>query len=166
MVQRFAVRFELPLGATMSNDQLFDDRLFLTSVYAGQVEKTEDGYIVTKIQYDQVPPGAIWIVNYYRNVPQFPIVGTYHFQHKEDALKYLSIVEPTTPLQSLGGRSPSIPISFPDYVKWKTSKGFLDFHPDRAFSSGGENRGETIFQTQEQFDAGLRKTHQTLQNKI
>ena len=154
------------MGATMSDDELFDDRLFLTSVYPGQIKKTDEGYIETIILYDQTPPDAIWIAIYYRNLPRFPIVGTYHFKSKEDALRYQSIVEPTTPLKSLGGEPPSSPMSFPDYVKWKTSNGFLDFHPDRAYTAGGVNRHEIIIQTKMQFDDGLRKAYQTLQNKI
>ena len=146
----------------MSDGELFDDRLFLTSVYPGRCTRIEDGYIETVILYDQIPSDSIWVVIYYRNLPRFPIVGTYHFKNKEDALRYKSIIEPTTPLKSLGGKPPSSPMNFQDYVKWKSSQGFLDFHPDRAYTEGGENRREIIIQTQEQFDDGMRKAHYVL----
>ena len=148
----------------MSDEVLFDDRLFLVSIFAEHIIKNAEGHIETKIHFDQEPPEPIWIVVYYRNQPYFPIFGTYHFANQDDALRYKAIVEPTTPLKSLGGTSPSCPMKYPDYVNWKKLNGFSDFSPDRVYTPGGENRREIIMQTQEQYNAGLRKVSETLKS--
>ena len=147
----------------MSANEWFDDRLFLTSISPATIKRTDEGLIETTIFHDTMPEDPIWVVVYYRNQPRFAIVGTYHFKNRPDADRYRQIVEPTTPLQSLDGKSPQAPLPYSKYLQWKKENGFLDFSPERAYSSPGENRRETIFQTQEQFDEGLRRVHHTLQ---
>jgi len=144
-------------------ENLLDDRLFLTGVFPCEIKKLEDGVHQTKILYDDTPENTWWVVVDYKNETSYPIVGVLHFKEKDMANRYRELVEPTTPLRSLGGKPPSTPLSYPDFVKWKTSHGFTDFHPDHASTSvirGGTNRAELIYQTKEQFRSGLKKVNE------
>lgn len=146
----------------MREQALFDDRLFLTGVYPCKVRKNDDGFIATEVLYDQEPESTLWVVVFFQNMPRFPISTLRHFSTKSEALRFCEIVEPSTPLESLGGKAPRVPLSYGDYVKWKTSNGLLDFHPDRAYTPGGGNRREMVLQTEEQFAHGLRIAKSTL----
>jgi hypothetical protein len=141
-------------------EELLDDRLFLTSVYPARVDKNKDGNYETKILYDQEIQDRTWVVIYYRNLSNFPIVQIYHFKTQEEALKYQAIVEPKTPLKSLNGQSPSKPLTYSDYANCKEKNKYKDFHPDRAYKLGGGDRFEIILQTQDQFFDGLRRVNQ------
>jgi len=141
-------------------EDLFDDRLFLTGVSPCKIKKIEDGFYQTTIFYDEIPGEAWWVVVDYKNEPGFSIVGVSHFKDEDTAIRFREFVEPTTPLRSLGGKPPSSPLSFADYVNKKNSQGFIDFHPDRAYTSvvkGRSNRSELIYQSEEQFWSGLKK---------
>ena len=140
--------------------QLFDDRLFLTGVSPCTVKKKEDGLYQTTILYDEMPDDPWWVVVDYQNEPRFKIVGVSHFKEEDTAIRFRELVEPTTPLRSLGGKPPSSPLSYSDFVNWKNSEGLMDFHPDRAYTTvvkGGNNRSELIYQSEEQFMSGLKR---------
>lgn len=137
------------------SDFISDDRLFLIGIYPCQLTRIEGGAYETMIYYDSLNDHAIWAVVYYRNEPSYPITHVFHFDEKERAEMYRSIVEPSTPLKSLGGQSPSMPLSYAEYQQWKLASGLSDFDPNRAYVVDDTNRRDLIIQTEEQLRANF-----------
>lgn len=60
---------------------------------------------------------TLWAVVTRRNYERFPPIRVDKFRSKEEAIVYIKQIEPTTPLISLGGKSPEQPFSYEDYCK-------------------------------------------------
>ena len=58
---------------------------------------------------------TFWAVVTRRNHEGFPPFKVDKFNSKEEALTFIRKIEPTTPLISLGGKSPEKPLSYVDY---------------------------------------------------
>ena len=58
---------------------------------------------------------TFWAVVTRRNHEGFPPFKVDKFSSKEEALTFIRKIEPTTPLISLGGKSPEKPLSYEDY---------------------------------------------------
>jgi hypothetical protein len=71
------------------------------------------------------------------------------------ARAYKAGIEPSIPLTSLGGQSPNTPMSPDDFTAWKAENNLGDFDPDKAPRLSGNDRGDIVVQTKEQFTAGL-----------
>jgi hypothetical protein len=89
-----------------------------------------------------------------------------HFESKADAMRYLSLVEPTVPLISLCGQSPREPLSYSDYLGWKKANGIFDYDYRKVYSPGGSNPRETVVQTAEQFLASRKRVITTLMSEV
>ena len=80
----------------------------------------------------------------------------------KNEISIIKIIEPTIPLQSLGGESRNPPLQYKDYLAWKNHNNLVDFHPDRAYGPNGENRREKIIQDEERFNLGLMSVRRVL----
>ena len=129
----------------------FDDRLFVLSLCRGRIQSGPEGTVETTILHESNADDLIWCLATYRNCQKFPLVSLIHFESKDDATKYATLIEPSVPLISLNGRSPNPTPSYSHYVKWKRDNGMSDFDYKKAHSPGGENPRELIIQTEEQF---------------
>ena len=132
-------------------DQYFDDRLYVLYLCKGKVDPESDGLIATTIYHDQAPADSIWCVVTYKNCNRYPLNRIDSFYKKDDAIAYLKLIEPETPLISLEGKSPQNPVAYDDYVLWKKKNGLKDYEWESLYTPGGSNARETIYQTKEQF---------------
>jgi len=136
---------------TFREKQYFDDRLFVLYLCKGKVDPESDGLIATTIYHEQAPEKHIWLVVTYRNCHRYPLYRIDHFYKKEDAISYIKLIEPETPLVSLGGVSPKPPLSYKEYLSWKDANNFKDYDWQSLYSSDRANAFEVIYQTKEQF---------------
>ena len=136
---------------TFQGKQYFDDRLFVLYLCKGKVDPESDGLIATTIYHEQAPEEHIWLVVTYKNYHRYPLYRIDHFYKKEDALSYIKLVEPETPLVSLGGSLPRPPLSYDDYLAWKKKNNLKDYDWESLYTAGGSNAQEIIYQTKEQF---------------
>jgi len=136
---------------TFQGEQYFDDRLFVLYLCKGKVELESDGLIATTIYHDSAPADYIWCVVTYKNFNRYPLYRIDSFYKKDDAIAYIKLIEPETPLISLGGKLPQPPLSYQDYVAWKKKNNLKDYDWKSLFTSDGSNARETIYQTREQF---------------
>ena len=60
---------------------------------------------------------AVWAVVTRRNVDGFPAFRLDTFQTKDEAVKFIEKVEPTTPRIGLQGKAPEKPFSYDDYCQ-------------------------------------------------
>jgi len=139
----------------------FDDRLFILHLCRGRVENGADETVNTTIFHEGDADDLIWCLATYRNCVGYPLVHLNHFDTKDDALKYIGLVESTVPLISLNGQSPNPPLSYEDYLKWKNREGLSDYLYPEAYLPGGENPTELIVQSKEQFMKGKQKARLT-----
>ena len=136
--------------------QYLDDRMFVLGVWPVRLAKDAEENHQTVIFYDTQPPQpSLWGVVTYHNVEGYPLAGINHFDQEEMARAYKIGIEPSIPLASLGGQSPTAPMSPEDYAAWKAEHELVDFHPDKAPRLQGKDRGDIVMQTKEQFIAGL-----------
>jgi len=133
----------------------FDDRLFILYLCPGTVEMKDDGTVTTTIFHEQAPANHVWCVVTYRNTNRYPLYRVDSFYRKEDAEAYIKDVEPKTPLISLNGKSPEIPLSYEAYVAWKKENKLKEYDWKSLYLPGGSNAQESIYQTKEQFN-GIR----------
>ena len=146
-----------------SQDETFlDDRMFVLAVYPARLAKDKEENHQTVIFYDQTPENGLWTVLTFRNVEGYPLVGVAHFEKEEHARAYKAGLEPSIPLTSLGGQSPQTRMTPDDFAAWKEEMGFKDFHPDNAPRLVGDDRGEIVMQTKEQFIMGLQQVANVL----
>ena len=131
----------------------FDDRLFVLYLCAGKVEmeNVHDGSVWTTIYHDKPPTEHVWCVATYRNCTRYPLYRVDSFHKKDDALAYITKIEPETPLISLDGKPPEYPLSNQKYLEWKKSNNLQDYDWKSLYSAGGSNAEERIGQTKEQF---------------
>jgi hypothetical protein len=136
--------------------QYLDDRMFIMGVWPVRLAKDAEDNHQTVIFYDAQPPQpSLWAVVTYHNVDGYPLAGINHFDREDMARAYKAGIEPSIPLTSLGGQSPSAPMSIEDYAAWKAEHHLGDFDPDKAPRLQGKDRGDIVTQTKEQFIAGL-----------
>ncbi len=141
---------------TDTQPQYLDDRMFVLGVWPMRLAKDAEDNHQSVVFYDTTPPQpSLWAVVTYQNVEGYPVAGINHFDSEQMARAYKTGVEPSIPLTSLGGQSPTSPMSLEDYAAWKAEHKFQDFDPDKAPRLTGEDRGDIIVQTMEQFTAGL-----------
>ena|ERR1700688_1251914 len=140
----------------------FDDRLFILHLCRGRIENNADGTVNTTIFHEGEDDDLIWCLATYRNHAGYPLVSLNHFETKNDALKYISVVEPTVPLIKLNGQSPNPPLSYDNHLKWKRSEGLLDYDYRKVYSPGGDNHRELVVQSKEQFLKNKQKVESTL----
>ena len=149
--------------AQSSQDEVYlDDRMFVLAVYPARLAKDAEENHQTVIFYDSKPEQGLWTVLTFRNVADYPLVGVAHFEKEEHARIYKEGLEPSIPLTSLGGQSPSTQMTREDFLAWKEERGFKEFHPDNAPRLTGDDRGEIVMQTKEQFIAGLQQVANVL----
>lgn len=138
--------------------QYIDDRMFVLGVWPVRVAKDPEDNHQSVIFYDTLPPQpSLWAVVTYHNVEGYPVAGINHFEREDIARAYKMGVEPSIPLTSLGGQSPSAPMNHDDYAAWKADHQFTDFDPNKAPRLEGKDRGDIVVQTKEQFEAGLQQ---------
>jgi hypothetical protein len=143
-------------------ETFLDDRMFVLGVYPARLAKDKEENHQTVIFYDKTPDTGLWTVLTFRNVADYPLVGVAHFEREEHARAYKDGIEPSIPLTSLGGQSPQTRMTPDDFAAWKEEMGFKDFHPDNAPRLVGEDRGEIVMQTKEQFIMGLQQVASVL----
>ena len=129
----------------------YDDRLFVIYLCKGKVEVAPDGIIVTTIYHEQTPDDYVWCVVTYRNCGRYPLHSVISFYKKDDAIKYISNIEPETPLISLDGKSPASVVPYDEYVSWKQRNNFKEYDWKSLYIAGGTNASERIMQMKEQF---------------
>jgi len=71
-----------------------------------------------------------WAVITRRNVPDFPPFRVDHFDTREQAFSYYYGVVPSTPLISLGEKSPNPPINLEEYKCWLKLSKLTDINLD------------------------------------
>jgi hypothetical protein len=147
---------------TFQEETFLDDRMFVLAVYPARLAKDKEENHQTVIFYDKAPEAGLWTVLTYRNVANYPLVGVAHFDTEEFARAYKDGVEPSIPLTSLGGQSPTTRMPPEDFAAWKEEHGFGDFNPDNAPRLVGEDRAEIVLQTKEQFIMGLQQVASVL----
>lgn len=131
----------------------FDDRLFVLYLCPSRVEIEDgkDGAVWTTIYHQNPPNDHLWSVVTYRNCGRYPLYRIDSFYNKEDAEAYMKTIEPETPLISLGGKTPDMPLSYDAYVEWKRENNLKDYDWQSLYSAGGTNAQERVGQTKEQF---------------
>lgn len=107
--------------------------------------------IWTKIYHEQPPNDHVWCVATYRNCARYPLCNVTHFFEKEDAITYVKKIEPETPLISLNGNSPLHPVSYEEFLSWKSKNDFKEYDFKTLCLSSGTNAVEIIGQAKEQF---------------
>jgi hypothetical protein len=145
-----------------NQNSYFDDRLFVVHLCRGKIESGNDGTVETTIFHDEDADNLVWCLATYRNCENYPLVSLNHFETKDDALKYASLIEPTVPLISLNGQSPNPPLSYPDYLRWKSENDFRDYDYKKTYLPGGKNHRETVIQLKEHFFEGIQKVNRML----
>ena len=147
---------------TFNGVSYFDDRLFILHLCRGRIEGDVDGTVNTTFFHEGGSDDLTWCLATYRNCVGYPLVSLNHFETKNDALKYNSIVEPTVPLISLNGQSRNPPLSYDNHSKWKRREGLPDYDYRKVYSPGGENHRELVIQSKEQFLKNKQKVISTL----
>jgi hypothetical protein len=145
---------EMGVGAAVINFKglrYYDDRLFVLSLCRGKIKVNTDGTVESIIFH--VPDGVdfIWCLATYRNSEKYPLANLHHFESKDEAQRYLELVEPTVPLISLNGQAPNPPLSYADYIVWKRQNNMSEYDYRKVYLPGGENPCELIVQSKEQF---------------
>lgn len=136
-----------------NGDSYFDDRLFVLYLCPGnvEIEERKDGAVWITIYHENYPENHLWCVVTYKNCTRYPLYRVDCFNKKEDAISYIKEIEPETPLISLGGSSPEIPMPYEEYVEWKKENNLGDYNWKSLYSVDGKNASERIGQTKEQF---------------
>lgn len=134
-------------GPTFNGDVYNDDRMFVLCLCRCTTREDGDGTIVTTVHHDDVPEGAGWCLVTYRNTSRYPAYRVDRFDTRQEAQAYLEHVEPTVPLVSLGGRSPAVCLTYPQFVAWKREQGLREYDWRRMYEPGGLNHQETFVQS-------------------
>ena len=122
----------------------FDDRLYVLYLCRSTSKTEPDGTVSTTIYHEDSPVGSDWCIVTYHNVEGYPALKIDAFHSQEEAEAYFRNVEPSTPLISLGGRSPAQPLSYKAFNTWKTENGCVEYDYRRVFTSSGSNPREVI----------------------
>jgi hypothetical protein len=121
-----------------------DDRLFVLSVCKCTVKEQDAGVIETVIYHENPPADHIWSLVTFRNTARYPVTRVDHFATQEEAREYMRSIEPGVPRASLGGTSPESPLTYDQFVAWKSANGLQEYDYRQMFSPGGENAREMI----------------------
>jgi hypothetical protein len=140
----------------------FDDRLFILHLCRGRVESGTDDTVNTVLFHEGDADDLIWCLATYRNSGGYPLVSLNHFDTKNDALKYISLIEPTVPLISFNGQPRNPPLAYEDYLKWKSRERLSDYDYSKAYLPGGENHRELVVQSKAQFMKNRQRVRLTL----
>jgi hypothetical protein len=137
--------------------EYYDDRMFVLYLVPGLVE--EDSQFVRTIIYHNNPPeNHVWCVVTYRNYGRYPLFRIDSFHKKVDALDYQRLIEPQTPLISLGGRIPNPILSFEEYQNWKKENNMKDYQWEKLYTGGvssNSSKSESVMQQKSTFQ-GIR----------
>jgi len=82
----------------------------------------DDRLFILDIAISEKDCRNFWVVVTRRNHQGLPPIRVDEFRSKEEAVEYIKKIEPTTPLISLGGKSPTKPLSYEDYCRQLKSK--------------------------------------------
>src|SRR5262245_54616548 len=104
-----------------------DDRIYVLHLCRCTVDNAGQALERTVIHHESPPENAKWCLATFRNTERYPAVRIDRFDSVEEARAYMEKIEPTTPLVSLGGRSPSAPLSYDKFVAWKQSHGLKQY---------------------------------------
>mgnify|MGYP001594647092 CR=1 FL=1 len=142
-----------PTTIQFQGQEYFDDRLFVLYLCKGtvEIEPDDEGVVWTKIYHENAPNNHIWCVATYRNCNRYPLFRVDSFYKKGDAIAYIRKIEPETPLISLGGVPSASPLSYEEYLSWKSKNNFKEYDWKSLYSLDGTNASESIGQTKEQF---------------
>ncbi len=121
-----------------------DDRMFVLYVCKCTLADGDADTVATTIYHDSAPAGHNWCIVTYRNTARYPAVRVDHFDSLDQARAFFEQVEPTGPLISLGGISPSIPLSYDKYVEWKVENQLKEFEYTSMYFPGGKNNREIL----------------------
>ena len=129
---------------TFRGERYRDDRMFVLHCCKCTVAELPEGAVETTIYHEEAPPDHGWCVATYRNTGRCPIYRVDPFESASGARRHIEGVEPQTPLVSLGGRSPIVPLSYPQFVAWKNDNGLKDYDYAAMYTPGGSNAREII----------------------
>jgi hypothetical protein len=121
-----------------------DDRLFVLAVCKCTVTEVEDDLLETVIYHENAPAHHSWAVVTYRNTARYPISRIDHFTSFSAADAYRRSVEPTVPLVSLWGGSPTQPMSFEEFSRWKEANHLQEYDYRKMYRPGGTNPREVV----------------------
>jgi hypothetical protein len=99
--------------------EYFDDRLFVLEL----------AHVATRSLTHAESPKSRWAVITRRNVLGYLPFRSDDFETREEAVRYLHSMAPTTPRVSLGGKSPNPTPSLAEFKIWLASSG-LDPLPE------------------------------------
>jgi len=131
--------------------EYFDDRMFVLYLCKGKVTVLPDNTVKTKIYHEDPPDQYLWCVVTYRNCIGYPAFRVDSFYKKEDAISYIKLIEPQSPLISLNGESPQNLLPYDDYLIWKKKNNFKEYDYCSLYTPGGENAREIIIQAKANF---------------
>ncbi len=120
-----------------------DDRMFILYICKCTIKENADS-IRTIIHYQEIPLNCIWSVATFRNNPRYTLRKIDHFNNKEEAEAFVAHVEPQTPLVSLGGLSPTSPLSFSEYSDWKSEMNLKEYDCKSMFLEDSVNPTDTL----------------------
>jgi hypothetical protein len=121
-----------------------DDRMFVMSICKCIVETAEDGAVKTTVYHENIPSEYKWCLVTYRNTARYPAVRVDNYDRLDQAQAYMRSVEPTVPRISLGGRPPRAPVSYDEFVRWKTENNLMEYDYKKMYMPGGSNHSETF----------------------
>jgi hypothetical protein len=121
-----------------------DDRMFVLYVCKCTIRDGDNDTVATTIHHDLAPSDHKWCVVTYKNIATYPAVRVDHFESLKEAHAYIEQFEPMVPLISLGGRSPSMPLSYAKFVEWKVANHMREYDYTAMYLPGGQNHCETI----------------------
>lgn len=100
-----------------------DDRMYVMRI-SSSFKKSRDGVISAAISHGRLQDlkGTVLLITY-RNTHSLPAVRTDEFETIDDALSYITLVEPTCPRVSLGGKALSPTPSWDFHLDWLHSEG-------------------------------------------
>ena len=125
-------------------DLYHDDRMFVLYIARCDVRQRGDGFVDWTIYHRQAPTEAFWALVMYRNTRRYPAVMVDGFPTRDEAEEWKRRVEPAVPRISLGGRSPTPPPSYEEFVQWKTDLGLKEYDYTQFYSGAGVNEREII----------------------
>ena len=140
----------------------YDDRLFVLSLCRGKIKLNPDGTVETTIFHEPKGDDFTWCLATYRNSENYPLATVQHFESKDEAQRYIELVEPTIPLISLNGQAPKSPLSYLDYLAWKQKNTVSEYDYKKVYLPGGANPCEFAVQSKEQYLRAKNKIKEAL----
>ena len=122
-----------------------DDRMFVLYLCRCTIRETEDS-IVTTIHHTQIPEDYVWSVITFRNNERYTAVKVNHFRTQDEAIQFISEIEPHVPLISLNGHPPVKPLPYHRFLEWKQANGFQEYDYKKMFPADAVNPSEKLYQ--------------------